>query len=86
MRIGMGYDVHCLVEGRALVIGGVTIPYEKGLLGHSDADVLLHAIADALLGAAGLGDIGKHFPDSDYGQAIVTAEGGYLGVLEKRGL
>lgn len=65
MRIGMGYDVHCLVEGRALVIGGVTIPYEKGLLGHSDADVLLHAIADALLGAAGLGDIGKHFPDSD---------------------
>ena len=65
MRIGMGYDVHCLVEGRALVIGGVTLPYEKGLLGHSDADVLLHAIADALLGAAGLGDIGKHFPDSD---------------------
>lgn len=61
----MGYDVHCLVEGRALVIGGVTIPYEKGLLGHSDADVLLHAIADALLGAAGLGDIGRHFPDSD---------------------
>ena len=65
MRIGMGYDVHCLVEGRYLVIGGVTIPYEKGLLGHSDADVLLHAIADALLGAAALGDIGKHFPDSD---------------------
>lgn len=65
MRIGMGYDVHCLVEGRALVIGGVTIPYKKGLLGHSDADVLLHAIADALLGAAGFGDIGKHFPDSD---------------------
>ena len=65
MRIGMGYDVHCLVEGRALVIGGVTIHKKKGLLGHSDADVLLHAIADALLGAAGLGDIGKHFPDSD---------------------
>lgn len=65
MRIGMGYDVHRLVEGRELVIGGVTIPYELGLLGHSDADVLLHAIADALLGAAALGDIGKHFPDSD---------------------
>lgn len=65
MRIGMGYDVHRLVEGRPLVMGGVTIPYELGLLGHSDADVLLHAIADALLGAAALGDIGKHFPDSD---------------------
>lgn len=65
MRIGMGYDVHKLVEGRALIIGGVTIPYEKGLLGHSDADVLLHAIMDALLGAAALGDIGKHFPDTD---------------------
>lgn len=65
MRIGMGYDVHRLVEGRPLVMGGVTIPYEKGLLGHSDADVLLHAIADALLGAAALGDIGRHFPDTD---------------------
>ena len=65
MRIGMGYDVHKLVEGRDLIIVGVTIPYEKGLLGHSDADVLLHAISDALLGAAALGDIGKHFPDSD---------------------
>lgn len=65
MRIGMGYDVHRLVEGRSLVMGGVTIPYELGLLGHSDADVLLHAIADALLGAAALGDIGKHFPDTD---------------------
>ena len=65
MRIGTGYDVHRLVEGRALVIGGVTIPYELGLLGHSDADVLLHAVADALLGAAALGDIGKHFPDTD---------------------
>ena len=65
MRIGMGYDVHRLVEDRALIIGGVEIPYEKGLLGHSDADVLLHAIMDALLGAAALGDIGKHFPDSD---------------------
>ncbi|MGN0245480.1 MAG: 2-C-methyl-D-erythritol 2,4-cyclodiphosphate synthase [Lachnospiraceae bacterium] len=65
MRIGMGYDVHKLVEGRDLIMGGVTIPYEKGLLGHSDADVLLHAIMDALLGAAALGDIGKHFPDTD---------------------
>ena len=65
MRVGMGYDVHRLVEDRKLIMGGVTIPYEKGLLGHSDADVLLHAIMDALLGAAALGDIGKHFPDSD---------------------
>lgn len=65
MRIGMGYDVHRLIEGRKLVMGGVEIPYEKGLLGHSDADVLLHAIMDALLGAAALGDIGKHFPDTD---------------------
>lgn len=65
MRIGMGYDVHKLVEGRDLIMGGVNIPYEKGLLGHSDADVLLHAVMDALLGAAALGDIGKHFPDSD---------------------
>ncbi len=65
MRIGMGYDVHKLVSGRDLIIGGVTIPFEKGLLGHSDADVLIHAIIDALLGAASLGDIGTHFPDSD---------------------
>lgn len=65
MRIGMGYDVHKLVEGRKLILGGVEIPYEKGLLGHSDADVLLHAIMDSLLGAAALGDIGKHFPDTD---------------------
>ncbi len=65
MRIGMGYDVHKLVEGRKLILGGVDIPYEKGLLGHSDADVLVHAIMDALLGAAALGDIGKHFPDTD---------------------
>ncbi len=64
-RFGMGYDVHQLVENRKLIIGGVYIPYEKGLLGHSDADVLLHAISDALLGAAALGDIGKHFPDTD---------------------
>ena len=65
MRVGLGYDVHRLVEGRELILGGVRIPYEKGLLGHSDADVLLHAIMDALLGAAALGDIGKHFPDTD---------------------
>ena len=65
MRIGMGYDVHRLVEERDLILGGVRIPYEKGLLGHSDADVLLHAIMDALLGAAALGDIGRHFPDTD---------------------
>lgn len=65
MRIGMGYDVHRLAKDREMIIGGVKIPYEKGLLGHSDADVLLHAISDALLGAAALGDIGKHFPDTD---------------------
>ena len=65
MRIGHGYDVHRLVEGRDLILGGVKIDYEKGLLGHSDADVLLHAVSDALLGAAGLGDIGKHFPATD---------------------
>ncbi|NLL80452.1 MAG: 2-C-methyl-D-erythritol 2,4-cyclodiphosphate synthase [Clostridiales bacterium] len=65
MRIGMGYDVHRLVEGRDLIMGGVKMDYKKGLLGHSDADVLLHAIMDALLGAAALGDIGKHFPDTD---------------------
>jgi 2-C-methyl-D-erythritol 2,4-cyclodiphosphate synthase len=64
-RIGQGYDVHKLVEGRPLILGGVHIPFEKGLLGHSDADALLHAITDALLGAAGLGDIGRHFPDTD---------------------
>ena len=65
LRIGHGYDVHCLTEGRALILGGVEIPYEKGLLGHSDADVLTHAVMDALLGAAALGDIGRLFPDSD---------------------
>ena len=65
MRIGTGYDVHRLTEDRKLILGGVEIPYEKGLLGHSDADVLLHAIMDALLGAAALGDIGRHFPDTD---------------------
>jgi len=65
MRVGHGYDVHGFVEGRPLILGGVNIPYEIGLLGHSDADVLLHAVSDALLGAAGLGDIGRHFPDTD---------------------
>ena len=65
MRIGQGYDVHRLVENRALILGGVNIPWEKGLLGHSDADVLVHAVMDALLGAAAMGDIGQHFPDSD---------------------
>ena len=64
-RIGQGYDCHALVEGRKLIVGGVTIPHKLGLFGHSDADVLLHAIIDAMLGAAGLGDIGKHFPDTD---------------------
>ncbi|HBH39408.1 MAG TPA: 2-C-methyl-D-erythritol 2,4-cyclodiphosphate synthase [Curvibacter sp.] len=65
IRVGEGWDVHQLVEGRQLILGGVTIPYEKGLLGHSDADALLHALTDALFGAAGLGDIGRHFPDTD---------------------
>lgn len=65
MRIGHGFDVHALVSDRALILGGVTIPHDKGLAGHSDADVLIHAVCDALLGAAGLGDIGKHFPDTD---------------------
>ena len=65
MRVGIGYDIHRLVMGRALILGGVSITYDKGLLGHSDADVLIHAICDALLGAAGMGDIGSHFPDND---------------------
>lgn len=81
MRIGMGYDVHRLVEDRDLIIGGVKIPYEKGLLGHSDADVLLHAIMDALLGAAALGDIGKHFPDTDPAYKGISS----LVLLEKVG-
>lgn len=81
MRIGMGYDVHRLVEDRNLIIGGVHIPYEKGLLGHSDADVLLHAIMDALLGAAALGDIGKHFPDTDPAYKGISS----LVLLEKVG-
>ena len=65
MRVGIGYDIHRLVEGRPLILGGVSVAYDKGLLGHSDADVLVHAVCDALLGAAGLGDIGMHFPDTD---------------------
>lgn len=81
MRIGIGYDVHKLVEGRDMIIGGVKIPYEKGLLGHSDADVLLHAIMDALLGAAALGDIGKHFPDTDPAYRGISS----LTLLEKVG-
>ena len=81
MRIGMGYDVHRLVAGRKLVLGGVELPYEKGLLGHSDADVLLHAIMDALLGAAALGDIGSHFPDTDSEYEGVSS----LKLLEKVG-
>ncbi|MEX2415371.1 MAG: 2-C-methyl-D-erythritol 2,4-cyclodiphosphate synthase [Paenibacillaceae bacterium] len=72
MRVGIGYDVHQLIEGRPCIIGGVTIPNERGLLGHSDADVLLHAISDAILGALGQGDIGKHFPDTD--QAFKDAD------------
>ncbi len=81
MRIGMGYDVHRLTEGRDLIIGGVKIPFEKGLFGHSDADVLLHAIMDALLGAAALGDIGKHFPDTDEAYRGISS----LKLLEKVG-
>ena len=76
IRVGQGYDVHQLVAGRPLILGGVTIPFEKGLLGHSDADALLHAITDALLGAAGLGDIGSHFPDTDI--AFRGADSGVL--------
>lgn len=81
MRIGTGYDVHRLVEGRELVVGGVKIPYDRGLLGHSDADVLLHAIMDALLGAAALGDIGRHFPDTDPAYKGISS----LKLLEKVG-
>jgi 2-C-methyl-D-erythritol 2,4-cyclodiphosphate synthase len=88
MRVGTGYDVHRLVEGRKLIIGGVDIPHTKGLLGHSDADVLLHAICDALLGAAGLGDIGKHFPDSDQrykGISSLKLLGETAGLLAEKG-
>ena len=81
MRIGTGYDVHRLVQDRELILGGVKIPYEKGLLGHSDADVLLHAVMDALLGAAALGDIGKHFPDSDPAYKGISS----MALLEKVG-
>lgn len=95
MRIGTGYDVHRLVEGRPLILGGVTIPYEKGLLGHSDADVLIHAIMDAMLGALALGDIGRHFPDTDstykgissirlleHVAALCSREGYFLGNID----
>ena len=88
MRIGHGYDVHRLVEGRRLILGGVDIPFEKGLLGHSDADVLTHAVMDALLGAAGLGDIGKHFPDTDpayAGADSLTLLKQVTALLEERG-
>ena len=88
VRFGMGYDVHQLVEGRKLIIGGVDIPYEKGLKGHSDADVLLHAISDALLGAAALGDIGKHFPDTDErfkGADSIKLTEHVVGLLTERG-
>jgi len=88
MRVGLGYDVHKLVEGRDLILGGVNIPYKKGLLGHSDADVLLHAISDALLGAAALGDIGKHFPDSDEkykGISSMLLLGEVVSKLEEKG-
>ena len=81
MRVGIGYDVHRLVENRPLIVGGVTIPHEKGLLGHSDADVLLHAIMDALLGAAALGDIGTHFPDTDSKYLGISS----ISLLEKVG-
>ena len=89
MRIGHGYDVHRLVEGRKLILGGVTVPYEKGLLGHSDADVLTHALMDALLGAAALGDIGRHFPDSDpsyAGADSLLLLGAVMALLEEAGL
>ena len=88
MRIGHGYDVHKLVEGRKLILGGVEIPFELGLLGHSDADVLLHAICDALLGAAALGDIGKHFPDTDEKYSNIDSRillRNVLNLLEEKG-
>ena len=87
-RIGHGYDVHCLVEGRKLILGGVDIPWERGLLGHSDADVLLHAIADAILGAIGEGDIGRHFPDTDpryKGADSLKLLGHVMGLADGRG-
>ena len=88
MRIGHGYDVHKLVEDRPLILGGVEVPYEKGLLGHSDADVALHALMDALLGAAALGDIGKHFPDSDpayKGASSLALLSHVAGLLDREG-
>lgn len=88
MRIGQGYDVHKLVEGRDLILGGVKVPYEKGLLGHSDADVLVHAVMDALLGAAALGDIGEHFPDTDpqyEGVSSIELLKHVAGLLEEKG-
>ncbi len=88
MRIGHGYDVHRLVEGRELILGGVNIPFEKGLLGHSDADVLTHALMDAMLGAAGMGDIGKHFPDTDpqyKGADSLVLLGHVMDLLQKNG-
>ena len=88
MRVGMGYDVHQLVEGRDLILGGVKIPYKKGLLGHSDADVLVHAIMDALLGAAALGDIGKHFPDTEeayWGISSIALLEHVAGLLKENG-
>ncbi len=88
MRVGMGYDVHKLAEGRKLILGGVDIAHEKGLLGHSDADVLVHAVMDALLGAAALGDIGKHFPDTDErfrGISSIRLLEHVAGLLEERG-
>ncbi|MFV0315254.1 MAG: 2-C-methyl-D-erythritol 2,4-cyclodiphosphate synthase [Anaerotignum sp.] len=88
MRIGSGYDVHRLTEGRKLILGGAEIPYEKGLLGHSDADVLLHAVMDALLGAAALGDIGRHFPDSDmkfHGADSLKLLSEVLGLISEKG-
>ena len=87
MRVGLGYDVHRLVEGRDLILAGVKIPYEKGLLGHSDADVVLHALTDAILGAAALGDIGRHFPDTDERykgiSSVLLLEKAYALVQEK---
>lgn len=88
MRVGMGYDVHKLAEDRDLILGGVKIPWEKGLLGHSDADVLIHAVMDALLGAAALGDIGKHFPDTDpayKGISSIRLLTHVMGLLEEKG-
>ena len=85
MRIGQGYDVHRLTQGRKLVLGGVEVPFERGLLGHSDADVLTHAVMDALLGAAGLGDIGRHFPDSDSAYAGADSLRLLAAVMEKLG-